>query len=68
MNKSYTQLNQYLSIEEAFWKQKYGIKWAVEGEQNTKFFHMRVQKKRIRSHIFKIQEPDESWIEVLDLL
>ncbi|EOY17513.1 Uncharacterized protein TCM_036737 [Theobroma cacao] len=63
LNKSYAQLNKQLSMEEIFWKQKSGVKWVVEGERNTKFFHMRMQKKRIRSHIFKIQEQDGNWIE-----
>ncbi|WRX25598.1 Reverse transcriptase domain - like 10 [Theobroma cacao] len=66
MNKAYAQLNHYLSAEELFWKQKSGIKWLVEGEHNTKFFHMRVKKKRIKSHIFKIQNSDGSWIEEPD--
>ncbi|EOY25454.1 Uncharacterized protein TCM_026877 [Theobroma cacao] len=63
LNKSYAQLNKQLNIEEIFWKQKSGVKWVVEGERNTKFFHTRMQKKRIRSHIFKVQEPDGRWIE-----
>ncbi|EOY14356.1 Uncharacterized protein TCM_033752 [Theobroma cacao] len=63
LNKSYAQLNKQLNVEEIFWKQKSGVKWVVEGERNTKFFHMRMQKKRIRSHIFKVQEPDGRWIE-----
>ncbi|WRX29353.1 Reverse transcriptase domain - like 10 [Theobroma cacao] len=40
--------------------------YEVEGEHNTKFFHMRVKKKRIKSHIFKIQNSDERWIEEVD--
>ncbi|EOY17514.1 Uncharacterized protein TCM_042330 [Theobroma cacao] len=63
LNKSYAQLNKQLNIEELFWKQKSGVKWVVEGERNTKFFHMRMQKKRIRSHIFKVQDPEGRWIE-----
>ncbi|XP_017980999.1 PREDICTED: uncharacterized protein LOC108663025 [Theobroma cacao] len=55
-------------MEEQFWKQKAGIKWLVEGERNTKFFHMRVKKKRIKSHIFRIQNPYGSWIEDPDLV
>ncbi|XP_017981034.1 PREDICTED: uncharacterized protein LOC108663047 [Theobroma cacao] len=66
MNKAYARLNHQLSVEELFWQQKSGIKWLVEGERNTKFFHMLVKKKRIKSHIFKIQNPDGSWIEEPD--
>ncbi|EOX99578.1 Uncharacterized protein TCM_008287 [Theobroma cacao] len=54
--------------QESFWKQKLGIKWLVEGECNTKFFHMGVKKKRIKSHIFKIQNSDGSWVDNPDLV
>ncbi|XP_017982344.1 PREDICTED: uncharacterized protein LOC108663259 [Theobroma cacao] len=66
MNKAYTQLNHLLSVEELFWKQKSGIKWLMEGERNTKIFHMQVKKKQIKSHIFKIENLDGSWIEEPD--
>ncbi|EOX99837.1 Uncharacterized protein TCM_008802 [Theobroma cacao] len=66
MNKAYAQLNHLLSVEELFWQQKSSIKWLVEGKRNTKFFHMRVKKKRIKSHIFKIQNLDGSWIKEPD--
>lgn len=68
MNKAYAPLNRSFSIEKSFWKQKSGVKWLVEGERNTKFFHMRVKKKRIKSHIFRIQNPYGSWTEDSDLV
>ncbi|KAL0410832.1 UNVERIFIED_CONTAM: hypothetical protein Slati_3672900 [Sesamum latifolium] len=41
--------------EEAFWKQKAGIKWVRDGERNTRYFHSVVTKKRFWSTIFGIQ-------------
>lgn len=40
------QLIRYLAIEEAFWKQKYGMAWFKEGNRNTKFFHAQVNGRR----------------------
>lgn len=47
-------LLQALSMEEAFWKQKAAIKWAEDGERNTKYFHNLVKKWRHRTVIHKI--------------
>ncbi|EOY06956.1 Uncharacterized protein TCM_021518 [Theobroma cacao] len=56
MHKAYAKLNRQLSIEELYWQQKSGVKWLVEGERNTKFFHLRMRKKRVRNNIFRIQD------------
>lgn len=32
--------------EESFWKQKSGVKWFVEGEVNSKFFHSVVKGRK----------------------
>ncbi|KAL2506264.1 Uncharacterized protein Adt_21885 [Abeliophyllum distichum] len=47
-------LNQTLSVEEAFWKQKAGARWVCEGDHNTRYFHSMVQGRRIRSWIRSI--------------
>ncbi|EOY31585.1 Uncharacterized protein TCM_038528 [Theobroma cacao] len=65
LNKSYAHFNQLLSMEETFWQQKSGIKWVAEGEWNTRFFHMRVQKKRIKSHVFKVENQDVGENDIL---
>lgn len=51
MHRAYAKLNQQLSIEELVWKQKSCVKWLVEGERNTRFFHIRMQKNRVKNHI-----------------
>ncbi|OIT28903.1 hypothetical protein A4A49_38525 [Nicotiana attenuata] len=48
--------------EEAIWKQKSGIKWFVEGEVNSKFFHSIVKGRRKRLAIKKIRLNDGNWI------
>ncbi|EOY34749.1 Uncharacterized protein TCM_042329 [Theobroma cacao] len=68
MHKAYAKLNRQLSIEESFWQQKSGVKWLVEGERNTKFFHMRMKKKRVRGHIFRIQDQEGNIIEEPSLI
>ncbi|XP_022866065.1 uncharacterized protein LOC111385869 [Olea europaea var. sylvestris] len=48
-------LNQTLSIEEGFWKQRAGSRWVCEGDHNTRYFHAMVQGRRIRSRIRSIR-------------
>ncbi|XP_019237050.1 PREDICTED: uncharacterized protein LOC109217274 [Nicotiana attenuata] len=49
--------------EESIWKQKFGIKWFVEGEVNSKFLHSIVKGRRKRLTIKKIRLNDDNWIE-----
>ncbi|KAL2246212.1 UNVERIFIED_CONTAM: hypothetical protein Sindi_2889400 [Sesamum indicum] len=48
-----------LSQEEAFWKQKVEIKWAKDGERNTRYFHSLVKKTRFCGTVFEIQHEGE---------
>ncbi|KAL6550534.1 hypothetical protein OROMI_021022 [Orobanche minor] len=45
-----------MAMEEDFWKQKTNLKWCLEGERNTKFFHDIVKSKRSKNHIFQIMD------------
>ncbi|XP_042006110.1 uncharacterized protein LOC121754885 [Salvia splendens] len=47
-------------MEEDFWKQKAAIRWATEGERNSKFFHGWVRQKRVKSRIHVIQAGGQS--------
>ncbi|XP_059315605.1 uncharacterized protein LOC132066278 [Lycium ferocissimum] len=49
--------------EEAYWKQKAGIQWFVEGEINSKFFHSFVKGGKKRLSLKKMRKDDGSWIE-----
>ncbi|XP_049394714.1 uncharacterized protein LOC125859004 [Solanum stenotomum] len=54
--KAEAELKKFLKLEEDFWRQKAGMKWFVEGNRNSKFFHSYVQGKRRKLHITKIQD------------
>ncbi|XP_060202677.1 uncharacterized protein LOC132631093 [Lycium barbarum] len=47
---------------DSYWRQKANLKWEVEGDNNTKFFHSVIRDRRSRLHIHRIQE-GEDWIE-----
>ncbi|XP_041992687.1 uncharacterized protein LOC121743412 [Salvia splendens] len=38
-----------------FWRQKEAIRWAVDGERNSKFFHGWVRQKRVKSRIHTVE-------------
>ncbi|KAL0317839.1 UNVERIFIED_CONTAM: hypothetical protein Sangu_2198200 [Sesamum angustifolium] len=54
-NRCSAELVRVLAQEETFWRQKAGIRWAKDGERNTRYFHSLVQKRRFRGTIFGIQ-------------
>ncbi|KAL2475523.1 Uncharacterized protein Adt_36259 [Abeliophyllum distichum] len=58
VNRSYANLNKLLSQEEAFWRQKSGIKWLREGDRNSKFFHAVAKKNRSKNQINQIRDSE----------
>ncbi|XP_019261255.1 PREDICTED: uncharacterized protein LOC109239187 [Nicotiana attenuata] len=49
--------------EESFWKQKSAVKWFVEGEVNSRFFHSIVKGRKKRLSLKKMRRDDGNWIE-----
>ncbi|XP_016435434.1 uncharacterized protein LOC107761696 [Nicotiana tabacum] len=49
--------------EESFWKQKSGVKWFVQGEVNSRFFHSIIKGRKKRLSLKKIRGNDGNWIE-----
>ncbi|KAL6551326.1 hypothetical protein OROMI_021814 [Orobanche minor] len=56
LNKMNANLTLTLSMEEDFWKQKANMKWMLEGERDSKFFHNLVKKKRQKIFLHCIRD------------
>lgn len=54
-------------MEEEFWKQKAAVKWVVEGERNTRYFHGLVKQKRCRGRIHYIIDNGQKLTKDADL-
>lgn len=48
------QLEFYLDWENSYWLQRAKIKWNIEGERNTKYFHTMVSKRKMRGIISQL--------------
>ncbi|XP_059289936.1 uncharacterized protein LOC132043485 [Lycium ferocissimum] len=62
-NNANALLIQHVKKEEAFWRQKAGLKWITDGDANTKFFHSVINTKRRKMHMNKIKKENDTWIE-----
>ncbi|XP_059285826.1 uncharacterized protein LOC132039345 [Lycium ferocissimum] len=62
-NNANALLIQHVKKEEAFWRQKAGLKWITDGDANTKFFHSVINTKRRKIHMNKIKKENDTWIE-----
>ncbi|XP_031095329.1 uncharacterized protein LOC115999629 [Ipomoea triloba] len=51
-----------LAVEEKFWQQKSHVRWVVEGEKNTKYYHGLVKERRRKQVIHKIKREEGGWV------
>ncbi|XP_059289920.1 uncharacterized protein LOC132043459 [Lycium ferocissimum] len=56
LNEANALLIRHYKTEEAFWRQKAGIKWHAEGDLNTKIFHSVITSRRQRLSLKKIKK------------
>ncbi|KAH0672621.1 hypothetical protein KY284_023708 [Solanum tuberosum] len=52
--KAEKDLRKFYQVEEELWKQKSGMKWFIDGDRNTKFFHSYVKGRRRRLQLNEI--------------
>ncbi|CAB4279600.1 unnamed protein product [Prunus armeniaca] len=56
-------INDLLENEESYWKQRSRIKWLMEGDANTDFFHQTNIQRRRMNRIHRIKNSDGLWVE-----
>jgi len=54
LSRMEAELKKYLKIEEEYWKIKAGMRWYVDRDRNTKFFHPYVKGRRKKLHMSQI--------------
>jgi hypothetical protein len=54
-NKAKIDLEKALVIEEAFWHEKFGVKWHCQGDRNTTFFHRTTKIKQAYKKITSLR-------------
>lgn len=60
-SKLMAEMNEILTQEESFRKQKARIKWTTQGERNTKYFHASMITKRRRNKITQLKNQANRW-------
>ncbi|XP_016546526.2 uncharacterized protein LOC107846732 [Capsicum annuum] len=68
LNNVNAQMIMHTKKEEAYWRQKVGMKWFKEGDANTKIFHSIINAKRNRLTLKKMKIDDNSWVEGNDAI
>lgn len=54
-------LNELLSQEETYWRQRSHILWLKEGDRNSSFFHRRASNRRSRNKIKGLTNEEGYW-------
>ncbi|KAL0290434.1 UNVERIFIED_CONTAM: hypothetical protein Sangu_2573900 [Sesamum angustifolium] len=57
-------IEQLLSKEEVYWKQRGKAHWLQEGDRNTSYFHNRASFRRRTNDITRIKNGDGQWLEL----
>ncbi|CAN1129383.1 Putative ribonuclease H protein At1g65750 [Linum perenne] len=63
-----TNLELVLWQEELLWVQKSRANWLVDGDRNTRFFHLATLKRRSVNRIKRLKDQEGNWIEEQELL
>lgn len=63
LNRSKAKYIRWLKMEDSILRQKARLKWATDGDSNTKYFHSTIREKRRKAKIYKIKDKQGQWVE-----
>lgn len=52
-----------LQQEELLWFQKSRAKWMLDGDRNTKYYHLKAITRRNRNKILMLRNSEGAWVE-----
>lgn len=55
-----------LMLEEDHWKQRFRANWLRGGDQNIKFFHMKVNQRKRKNEIIGLEDSSGIWHNKLE--
>lgn len=67
LNAARKKVNDWIDIEEIFWKTKSRDQTIKLGDINTKFFHWSTKRRTRRNIIKPIQDENDNWIQMLKI-
>lgn len=53
----------HMKIVNYFWRQKAHLKWNLEGDSNSSYFHKMIKGRRKRLYLHRIKGEGNQWIE-----
>lgn len=56
------QYQRYMAAQEAYWLQRSRLNWNLQGDQNTRFFHMTATVRRRRNRVQALQNEQGEWL------
>jgi hypothetical protein len=57
------ELSSVLKKEELMWYQRSRAKWLVDGDRNTRYYHLKTVNRRRRNNVFMLKDDSGEWVE-----
>jgi ribonuclease HI len=67
-NKLQIELHDILKKEELMWFQRSRAKWLIDGDRNTRYYHLKTISRRKKNNILMLKDEKGQWIDNVDKL
>jgi hypothetical protein len=64
--KLQNELNDILHKEELMWFQRSRAKWLIDGDRNTRYYHLKTVNRRKKNNITMLKDSNGNWVEDID--